>query len=203
MRRILSASIPVIALAALGACGDGPGSDRLLAPSPADLAATTAEGSRGAIVEYDQSILFFFHFDARRGLLSAHVPADLCAGAPPNVGDRQIVTTPSAIQQRLVKATDIDSRVAVYRAESADDPFPDLCAFLDGPGKVAEGVVHHTQTFTNASFAAHWGGTVQGVDGSTYHLSESYQLTADAHDPNNPELWSLNASRILLSPRGR
>lgn len=191
----------VVLLLAVGACADT-APERLLAPEAVAATAHTPPPSlNGALVTFDQMYVYFFHFDEQRGLLSVHGGGLFCGGSPPNIGDRQIVTTPSEIEQTLVKVQDGDSHVAVYRASSLNDAFPDLCGFLNGPNKVAEGVVRHTQTFTAASFAAHWGGTVQAVDGGELHLSESYQLTADAHDPNNPATWSLNASHVILSPR--
>lgn len=203
MRITLTRSIPLVLTLGLvaGACSDSERAGEPLAPETGSRA-SVAEQSMGAMVVRDEHELFFFHFDAKRGLLSAHLPSDRCLGAPLNVGDRQIVTTPSAIQQELVKAVDTDSHVAVYRASSMNDLFPDICGFLLGPNKVAEGVVRHTQTFTNASFAAHWGGFIEGVDGGTLHLSETYQLTASAQEPDNPAYWSLNASQILLRGAG-
>lgn len=166
---------------------------------PTEAAVEAAPQSQGAFVEFDETAVFFFHFDAQRGLLSAHLPSDFCSGAPLNVGDRQIVDTPSEIEQRFVKIQDGDSRVAIYRASSLDDLFSDFCGFLGGPTLVAEGTVRHTQTLSNASFAAHWGGTVESEDGTTFQLSEVFQLTADAQDPNNADKFSTNASKILLA----
>lgn len=164
-------------------------------------AVATPSQSHGAIIEFDETTVFFFNFDAERGLLSAHLPSDFCSGAPLNVGDRQIVTTPSEIRQRFVRIQDGESQVAIYRASSPNDLFSDFCGFLQGPNKVAEGTVRHSQTLSNASFAAHWGGTVESIGGATLHLSEVFQLTADAHDPNNAAEWSFNVEKILLSSR--
>lgn len=194
----------LLGLAAIGAAAVG--CDRPATTAPQQLEPTTVSAvapatSGGAIVEFDETAVFFFNFDAERGLLSAHLPSDFCSGAPLNVGDRQIIDTPSEIQQRLVKIQDTDSRVAIYRASSRDDLFSDFCGFLEGPTKVAEGVVRHTQTLSNASFAAHWGGMVEGVDGQALHLSEVFQLTADAQDPTNPATFRTNVAKVQLSPR--
>jgi hypothetical protein len=167
-----------------------------MAPPAARRDLVTPPQGQGAMVIIDSTQVYFFNFDPAHQLLSAHVPSDICLTGDFNVGDRMIVTTPSAIEQRLVKVQDGDSRVAVYHATSLNDL---SCAFLLGPNKVAEGTVRHTQTFSNASFAAHWAGWIEGVDGTPLHLSETYQLTASALDPNNPDLWSENVTRILLT----
>lgn len=195
----LSATVGVTLL--ITACSES-GGEAVLAPELNRSVASSPEQSGGAVVDSDQFPTLFFHFDAARGLLSIHGAGLFgCAGQEVSIADRLIVTTPSAIQQRLVAIRDADSWVSVHRAGSLSDAFPDLCSFLAGPTVVAKGAVRHTQTLSNASFAAHWGGTIETPGGEAVHLSESYQLTADAHDPNNPALWSLNASRILLSPR--
>lgn len=175
--------------------------ESVAAPEWESATVISPEQSAGAVVEVDEANVFFFHFDAERGLLSAHLPSDFCLGEPLNVADRQIITTPSEIQQRIVQISDADSRVAVYRASSLADLTSDFCGFLLGPTKVAEGTVRHTQTLSNASFASRWTGTIEAVGGGRLHLTEVFQLTADAHDPNNPATWSVNASRILLSAR--
>ncbi len=193
----LAAAIAV--LAGLAAC-DQAQSTAPAARSPrADV--VSPPQSHGALVFTDDQAVYFFTLDTDHELLSAHLPLDFCTGGGLNVGARLVVATPSQIEQRLVKIQDGDSEVAIYHATSFDGLNADLCGFLLGPDKVAEGTVRHTQTFTNASFAAHWGGDVEGADGSSMHLSETYQLTASALDPNNPAYWSENVSKILLSPR--
>lgn len=207
-------SIPTLFLAlALGLTGCDTSTEELTAPPEpvrtssldvaADVVTQSPESGQAGIVRWDETIVLFFHHDARRNLLSVHLPPDFagCGGSePPNVGDRLIVTTPSEIQQTLVQIKDADSRVGIYRASSRDELFADFCGFLTGPRKIAEGTVRHVQTFSNASFAAHWGGTIEAVGGGRVHLSEVYQLRADAHDPANPAFWVLDASHILLSP---
>jgi hypothetical protein len=201
MRSLIRLSTIIAVTSVIAACSE-PGVDRLLTPELSMAAVSSPEQSRGAVIDSDQFPTLFFHFDASRGLLSIHGAGLFgCAGQEVSIADRHIVTTPSAIQQELVAIRDADSWVSVHRAGSLGDAFPDLCGFLAGPTLIAKGFVGHTQTFTNASFAAHWGGTIETPAGGAIHLSEVYQLTADAHDPNNPATWSLNASHILLSLR--
>jgi hypothetical protein len=38
------------------------------------------------------------------------------------------------------------------------------------------------------------------VNGGEYHLTEIYQLNADAHDPSNPATFVQQVSSILLRP---
>lgn len=195
-----STSIAVALLAT--ACSER-GADGVLAPEQTSAAVSATAQSAGAVVDFDQVVTLFFNFDAKRGLLSVHgAGAFGCAGQQLSIADRQIVDTPSEIQQRLVKIQDGDSWVSVHRASALSDAFPDLCGFLSGPTRVAAGVVRHTQTFTLASFAAHWGGTIRTPSGDPVHLSEIYQLTADIHDPNNPALWALNTAQVILSTGG-
>ncbi len=184
-------------LGALGACErEGPLTPAAASSPRGDV--VTPPQSQGAMIVIDSTQTIFFNFDAARQLLSVHAPSDLCLTGDYNVGARTAITTRSAIAQRLVRIQDDDARVAVYHASSLDDL---TCAFLLGPTRIAEGTVQQTQTFSNASFAAHWGGWIEGVDGTPLHLSETYQLTADAQDPNNPAYWSENVTTILLSPR--
>lgn len=191
---------PLLALGLLATACSEQSPEGLLAPRQS--LATMSGQSRGAVIIIDEFPALFFNFDAARGLLSIHGAGIFgCTGQQVNIADRLIIETPSAIQQRLVQVQDGDSWVSVHRASSLGDAFPDLCGFLAGPSRVAAGFVKHSQTFTHASFAAHWGGTIQTPAGGPVHLSEVYQLTADAHDPNNPAHWSLNAVQILLSPR--
>lgn len=218
MRTSFVQHLPAGALAlvlALGAC-DRPATDATLAPERSFAAspdAADASSNSGAILIRGQTSVLFFNFDAERGLLSAHVPSNVCSGGSLNVADIKIVTTPSEIRQRLVQIADDDSQVAVYRASSFADAgltgtglggadIPKLCTFLAGPNLIAEGIVQHRQNLSNASFAAHWGGWITGVDGSEVKLTETFQLRADAHEPNDPAGWVVDVAKVLLSSRG-
>ena len=76
-----------------------------------------------------------------------------------------------------------------------------FCGFLTGPKRIAEGTVRRISNFSNANFSVSWTGFIDGVDGQEWRLTEVYQLTADAHDPNNSDSWVAHVSKILLSPR--
>jgi len=73
-----------------------------------------------------------------------------------------------------------------------------FCSFLVGPALVAEGIVRRISNLSNASFVARWTGTLATPGGATTTLTEVYQLRADARDPNNPDLWVVDVSSILL-----
>lgn len=221
MRRPRLISLP-LALGGLllGAC-DGGRNESLVAPDvEAPAASTTADvnAASGAVIVRFQAITFTLIFDAERQLLAAHMPSDVfvCGGSEPlNVVEVQRVTTPSEIGQRMAKQTS-DEVVAIYRATSPADAglaasinffgFFDIfdgtqfCDFLRGPDRIAEGTVQRISTFSLASFHGRWTGTIQGVDGRDYHLTEVYELTADAHDPNNPDTFAEPVVRILLQP---
>lgn len=197
-------------------CGDTPTQvPSAVAPSPSL--------SMGAEIDVLPSVVsFILTFDPERELLSAHMPSDLgpiCGGSEPlNTVWLQRVTTPSEIDQvaRLLKGSGV--RVAVYDAASpADAGFSTdfdsfgffnlvdadaFCSFLSGPGLIAEGDVDRVQTVTNASFHVRWSGRIAGVDGRDYHLTEIYQLNADAHDPSNPDTFTEPVVDILLRPIG-
>lgn len=155
-----------------------------------------AAGSYGAVLTNDETIPFFVHYDAARDLMSVHGGlVELCRGTSLGTAPRMIVDTPSEISQRLVKIGQEEQPVVIYRTETGAFS----CALvLAQEARVASGMVRHDQVFTLASFKATWRGTVTAPDGSSHHLTEVYQLTADIHDPNNPALWSLNASQILI-----
>lgn len=192
---------PILTLAlvwGMTACqADGP-----LTPTPdtsaADVTTTldVAPPSSRGIVSDDEVVFFFAHFDAARGLMSVHANfVTFCAEEPFAFTSRTIVTTPSQIAQRLVKLGDDNQPVVIYRTNTGAL----TCDLVNSPEvRVASGFVHHEQTFTLASFQATWWGTVTAPDGSSHPYSEKYQLSADIHDPNNPDLWSLNASQILI-----
>jgi len=211
-------TIAVVAVFALGtgtlAC-DRRDPSSPLAPSPA--AAVTSPQAQGATIIEDQVTSFTVHLDAARGLLSLHAPSTVCAGGGVPIVDRRRVLTPSEIAQAIFQTSSAAEPVAVYHASSlAEAGFAGtgsllgfgglvdvdaFCTFIEGPARIAEGTVRRFGTLSNASFAIHWVGTLTGVDGRPYHLTEVYQLGGDAHDPNNPAFFVEHLSRILLSPR--
>jgi hypothetical protein len=199
MRPVTSVLTLTLALG-LAACDAAETSAPLAPESPAEAAATPVNpGSHGAMVTRDSFPPLFIHFDADRGLMSVHGGyVEFCHGVPGSdltPAPRLIVDTPSQISQRMVKVDQVEEPVVVYR--TATGAFS--CALvLSQEARVASGMVRHNQVFTAASFTSTWRGTVMGPDGSTHHLTEKYQLTGDAHDPNNSALWSLNASTILI-----
>lgn len=185
---------------ALGACtADAPtplAPDRVESAVAGAEVETTPATSRGALITMDEAIFFFTHFDAQRGLMSVHgAIVELCEGLPLTTTPRTIVATPAEIGQRLVKLGEEDQPVVVYRTETGEL----TCGLVLSPeARVAAGTVRHDQVFTLASFKATWRGQVTGPDGAPLRLTEVYQLSADIHDPNNPDFWSLNASEILV-----
>jgi len=219
--RLLSLSFALGGLV-LGGC-DGARTESVLAPEAEMLAASTTadvSAASGAMIVRFQAITFTLIFDAERQLLAAHMPSDVfvCGGSEPlNVVEVQRVTTPSQIGQRMAKQT-ADEVVTIYHAASPADAglaasinffgFFDIfngtafCNFLTGPNRIAEGTVQRLSTFSLASFHARWTGRIQGVDGRDYQLTEVYELTADVHDPNNPDTFVEPVVRILLRPIG-
>lgn len=196
--RVTMFALSLTLVGGVAACDAGdvgvPTSPEVTTPSAA-VVAETADQSQGAIVVFDETVAFFIHHDARRGLMSLHGGlAEFCLGLPITTTPRQIVATPSEISQTLFRIGEDEQPVVIYRT---DEPVVS-CALANSPARVAAGTVRHDQTFTLGSFAARWEGEVTAPDGSTHHLTEVYQLTADVHDPNDPALWSLNTSKILL-----
>lgn len=188
-------SFPVVlAVTVLAACGD--------AVEPTDAAAVSslarAVDQAGAVIVRDEVGTFFINVDAGRNRVSVHVPPGICQGAGLNIEDRMIVFTPSAVMQELFLIRDEAAGVVVLEGSSSAPLLANFCGTLNGPARIAAGTVRHLQTFTLASFAAHWTGLITGVNGEPLRLTEVYQLTADLHDPNNPALWSENAQHIIL-----
>lgn len=215
-----------LSVMALGACERAP--DEILGPNPGRVPAASASAESspsGAVIlqfasplsrpDTFSNVQFVLIFDAERQLLSAHMPSDVCGDGQLNIVHFQRIETPSAIGQVIAKQTG-DGQVAVYHASSlavaglASDisfvGFADLvdiatfCNFLSGPNLIAEGTVSLLATFSFASFHARWEGTIQGVDGRDYRLTEIYQLNADIHDPNNPDTFTEPVVDILLRP---
>ena len=179
------------------------------------LNAVSAAGAGGAVIVRFSTASFILVFDAERQLLSAHMPSNVCGDGNLSIVQVLRVTTPSEIGQRFAQLTSDDEQVAVYHAASPADAglsgtidsfgFPNVvdfatfCAFLSGPNRIAEGTVKRLSTFSAASFHARWTGIIQGVDGRDYHVTEVYQLTADAHDPTNPAGFEQQIASILLN----
>ena len=206
-------------LGTIGACS--PDSDpNALAPAngpatPAPSFAASPSAAGGALVLRFSTFSFVLVFDAEHQLLSAHMPSDICGAGELNQVEVQRVVTPSEIGQVMALVTG-DERVAVYHAVSPADAglsasidffgflnivdFPRFCSFLSGPNLIAEGTVQRLSTFSAASFHAQWTGSIIGVDGTDYHLTEIYQLNADAHDPTNPAPFEQRDASILLTP---
>jgi hypothetical protein len=213
-------TLPAVA-AVLVAC-DGTRADGGFAPSatPELIAAPMSSASRGgggaAVIRF-ATVSFILIYDADRQLLSAHMPSDICGPGRLNIVQVQQVVTPSHIGQFIAQVKSDDEQVAVYDASSPEEAglsapidffgFPDVvdfqkfCDFLGGPKLIAEGTVKRISTFSLASFHARWTGTIQGVDGRAYRLTEVYQLTADPHDPNNAAKFSQRVAHINLKPR--
>ena len=205
-------------LGTLGACS--PASDpNPLAPANGPVAAAPSfaispSAAGGALILRFTTVSFILVFDAERQLLSAHMPSDICGAGQLNQVQVQRVITPSDIGQVVAQVSG-DERVAVYHAASPADAglsapidffgfsnvvdFGRLCSFLGGPNLIAEGTVQRLSTFSAASFHARWTGAITGVDGTAYHLTEIYQLNADAHDPSNPATFAQQVASILLT----
>lgn len=218
------AACTLTAVAALAAC-DAPATapdatvDAVAASSAASASSAPATAPRLLAVEASgpdrfQSIEFLLHLDAERERLSVHAPSDFCTTFRFGVVQVQEVTTPSAIEQRVVQLRGDDLPVAVYEANSFADAgfdgsfdvagivdledFAAFCAFLVGPDRIAEGTVRRVSNLSNASFSVTWTGTLERVEGGRARLTELYQLTADAQDPGDNAHWSVNASKVLL-----
>jgi hypothetical protein len=172
--------------------------ERSAEAAEAPLTGTLGDPSapHGASVFWDSTYVGFAHYDASRHLMAVHgyiVP--LCEGNPLGKEPRMTVETPAQIAQRFVAVRADDEPVVVYRTDTGAL----TCALVtSAEARVASGSVRHRQTFTLASFEATWVGAVMAPDGSADDLTETYQLTADVHDPNNSAKWSLNASSILI-----
>lgn len=222
MRRIHVYSCLVLCLvASISACRDAAGP---VGPTPTIQAASTedpgilpaSQGVGGAAILRFGTISFILTFDAERMLLSAHMPSNLCSPAGEfNDVEVQRVVTPSQIAQATALVTGEEGHVAIYHASSPAEAglsadinsfgfgnlvdVPQFCSFLAGPNRIAEGLVDRVSTASRASFHARWTGTIQGVDGSDYHLTEVYQLDSDIQDPTDPTQFRETVSSILLT----
>lgn len=168
-----------------GACDDistpaEPGADPVVDPtlSFADGPATPSP----YIVRTPDAAVFFINTDPAKDRLSLHFHTDnnlICGGdAFFDVAERQVVTTPSQADEVLVLIKNRESHVSVYStsslAEAGLAPFNPavFCSFINGPKKIASGVVDHVQTLSDVSFEARWGGELQGAEGATYGYNE-------------------------------
>jgi len=189
--------------------------DQSTAPDAAVLSVSTdVSAAGGAAVIRGQTLSFLAHLDAERGLLSIHAPSNLCTVGDVNVNDFQFVITPSAIEQFIAQLRSNAEQVAVYGAGSFAEAgmvgtagtagfggivdVAQFCGFLAGPTLIAEGTVRRISNLSNANFVARWTGTLTATDGTPTHLTEVYQLRADAQDPNNPATWVVDVSKVLL-----
>jgi hypothetical protein len=221
MRSSLLATLrAVAALALLTACAETSSEPLLDAASESDAAALafslSANSAGGATIDRFMRIQFIIIYDAETHLLSAHMPSNLCSDGEFNIVDVKRVRTPSQVNAVASTIKDDDSQAAVYRVDSPSDAslsgdlsffgfdnivdLTQFCAFLSGPDLIAEGTVQSISTFSAASFHLRRTGTIQGLDGEDYHLTENYQLNADAHDPNNPDTFTEIVSSISLIP---
>lgn len=199
----MRATTSVITLVALALTASACGVEDTTAPlgterteSPVAAGLDTPAQSQGAIITNDQSLTYFVNFDADRGLVAIHgIYVEICESDPFTLASRTRITTPSAVLQELVRISAAEEPVVIYRSETGAVS----CALALSPEvRVGEGMVHHDQVLSLASFKSTWRGEVTAPDGSTHHYTEVYQLTGDLHDPNNPTLWSVNAAKILV-----
>lgn len=217
-----TAAVLTVAVLAFTACGDVPTDASLeqdVQLSATRAAPTSAAGQQGggAVVSRFSSPFLMLVYDAGTELLAAHMPSDLCSGGSPNVLEVKRVDTPSDVSQVVNQVKSKEAQVAVYDAGSPSEAglvagidffgqndivdVVQFCAFLAGPDRIAEGTVQRISTFSPASFHARWTGTIQGVDGRDYRLTEVYHLNADVHDPNNPDTFEQTVARVELRPK--
>lgn len=217
--RLLATPAAVAVLALVTACAETPTEpvlDQANEPDARVSLLSSANSAGGATIDRFTNIQFILIYDAESQLLSAHMPSTICGAGEFNVVDVKRVRTPSHVNSVVSTIKDDDSQAAVYRAESPSDAglsgnlsffgfteiadLAQFCAFLAGPNLIAEGTVQSISTFSAASFHLRRTGTIHGSDGQEYHLTEVYQLNADAHDPNNPDTFREIVSRISLTP---
>jgi hypothetical protein len=205
----------LLLLAPLTACDQADGTAPT-GPEPSLAATPTLSAENGATIVRMPQAEFVVHLDAARGLLAVHAPSNVCGAGSLNEGELLKVTTPSQIEQMNAQYRYDEGQVAIYRASSFADAgltggfdltglggivnFGQFCSFLVGPDRIAEGTVRRVSNFSNANFSVVWQGTLELVGGGWTKLAETYELTGAADDPNNPDFWSLNNSKILLSP---
>ncbi len=204
-------SIAATALACapfLGACADAR-PPTAVDPPRAELDFTNGPPTAGPFVaRFADRLVFFFAADERRNLLSLHFPLDVdfCGGgATRNMADIQFVTTPSEVGQVLALIQDDDGAVAIYgtsdlvEAFGAGGPFsdiPHLCAFMNGPKKIAEGTARRVSVFSTNSFSGNWTGTLTDALGDPVQYAEHHVFVVN---PRTGEQTFPTAS-ILLSP---
>ncbi|MEX2152704.1 MAG: hypothetical protein WD825_05145 [Gemmatimonadaceae bacterium] len=214
----LALPMAILAISAAG-CTEGVAPlERVATLENGPLLAANNTNPNGATIVRFANIEFLVIFDAERQLLSAHMPSNICGAGEFNTIEVMRVRTPSEVNSVFARITDDEQQVAVYSATSPQDAgfsvqpidflgFGELvdvnkfCAFLAGPTRIAEGTVQRMSTFSAASFHLRLEGTIQGVDGLSYHLTELYHLNADAHDPNNPATFVQQLAEVRLSPR--
>lgn len=135
--------------------------------------------------------VFFFSVDPAKNLMSLHFPSDvfLCGGgASFNLADVTFVVTPSEVQRFLALIRDDDGAVMIFRSSDLTEAFgpggfgsdlPLMCAFINGPKKIAEGTVRRVSSFSGESFSASWSGDITGTAGNIIHYAEQVVFTLD------------------------
>ena len=137
--------------------------------------------------------VFFFAADPDNNLLSLHFPPDvfLCGGGESfNLADIMFVTTPSAVQSVLALIKDDDGAVQIFATADLSEALgpggflsdlPLMCAFMNGPKKIAEGTARRVSAFSGESFSASWIGTLTDIAGNPVRYSEHVVFTIDPH----------------------
>jgi hypothetical protein len=177
----------------LGAC------DRTLTPTAADLPRAEFSFTNGPptagpfVVRLADAPVFYFSADEQKDIMSIHIPLDVtfCGGsAPRNLADIQFVTTPSEVQRVLALIKDDDGAVQIYGTADFTEAFgpggpfsdvPHLCAFMNGPKKIAEGTARRVSAFSGESFSVNWTGTLVDATGNPVRYSEHQVFVMDPH----------------------
>lgn len=143
------------------------------------------------VVRLGDAPVFFFSADEKQNLMSIHIPLDVtfCGGsAPRNLADIEFVITPSEVQRVLALILDDDGAVQIYgtadftEAFGPGGPFSDLphmCAFMNGPKKIAEGIARRVSAFSGESFSVAWTGTLVDAAGDPVRYSEHHVFVID------------------------
>jgi|GEM_PF-3371490 len=187
------AALPFAAVLFLGACDRTPMPTAVDPPRP-DFNFTNGPPTAGPfVVRLGDAPVFFFSADEKKDILSIHIPLDVtfCGGtAPRNLADIQFVTTPSEVQRVLALIKDDDGAVQIYgtadftEAFGPGGPFSDislLCAFMNGPKKIAEGIARRVSAFSGESFSVSWTGNLIDATGDPVRYSEHHVFVIDPH----------------------
>lgn len=187
------AALPFAAALFLGACDRTPMPTAVGPPRP-EFNFTNGPAIAGPfVVRFADSPVFFFSADEKRDILSIHIPLDVtfCGGTSPrNLADIQFVTTPSEVQRVLALIKDDDGAVQIYGTADFTEVFgpngpfsdiPHLCAFMNGPKKIAEGFARRVSAFSGESFSVAWTGTLVNATGDHVRYSEHHVFVMDPH----------------------